>query len=115
VRVGCAIRNRGPFARYRLGRAPPEAERNPRPPETASPRGLLTSWGDDPYSRGAYAGYWSPGLWTAYGSALREPVGRIHWAGTETSARWNGKMEGALLSAQRVADEVLAELEGDRP
>ena len=28
------------------------------------------------------------GAWTVYGPALRAPVGRIHWAGTETAERW---------------------------
>jgi monoamine oxidase len=67
-------------------------------------------WGDDEFARGAQGGYWSPGLWTAYGAALRQPIGVLHWAGTETSAVWNGKMEGALRSGERVAEEVLATL-----
>ncbi|MCL4287850.1 MAG: FAD-dependent oxidoreductase, partial [Thermoleophilia bacterium] len=37
------------------------------------------------------------------------PVGRIHWAGTETATVWSGYMEGALESAERVVAEVLAE------
>jgi monoamine oxidase len=68
------------------------------------------NWGDDPYCRGADGGYWSPRVWTTYGHALREPHGVVHWAGTETSALWNGKMEGALLSGERVAAEVLERL-----
>ena len=44
----------------------------------------------------------------AYGHALREPVGRIHWAGTETSTYWNGYMDGAIRSGERAAAEVLA-------
>jgi monoamine oxidase len=47
------------------------------------------------------------GVWTTYGHTIREPHGRVHWAGTETSAMWNGKMEGALLSGERAAAEVL--------
>jgi monoamine oxidase len=64
------------------------------------------NWGEDPYCRGADGGYWSPRVWTTYGHAIREPHGLIHWAGTETSAMWNGKMEGALLAGERVAAEV---------
>jgi len=45
-----------------------------------------------------------------YGEALRAPVGRIHWAGTETATRWNGYIEGALQSGERAAAEVLAAL-----
>jgi monoamine oxidase len=47
---------------------------------------------------------------TTYGAALREPVGRIHWAGTETSTYWNGYMDGAVRAGERAAREVLAAL-----
>ncbi len=49
-----------------------------------------------------------PGLLTAAGPALRPPVGRIHWAGTETSPVWTGYMEGAVRAGNRAAAEVLA-------
>jgi len=68
------------------------------------------SWTEEEYSRGCYAGYMPPGVWTAYGEALREPIGRIHWAGTETATIWNGYMDGALQSGERTAREVAAEL-----
>jgi monoamine oxidase len=74
------------------------------------PRELLErSWADEEYSGGCYAGYFPPGVWTSYGQALREPVGRLHWAGTETATAWNSYMEGAVQSGERAADEVLAE------
>jgi monoamine oxidase len=47
---------------------------------------------------------------TSFGESLREPVGRIHWAGTETATVWNGYMDGALESGERAAREVLARL-----
>jgi monoamine oxidase len=68
------------------------------------------NWGEDPWCRGADGGYWSPRVWTTYGHAIREPHGLVHWAGTETSAFWNGKLEGALLAGERAAAEVLAGL-----
>ena len=68
------------------------------------------SWAADPWSRGCYAGYLTPGTWTDYGRALRAPVGRVHWAGTETSGAWNGYMDGAVRSGHRVATEVAARL-----
>ena len=37
----------------------------------------------------------------------REPVGRIHFAGTETATQWHGYMEGALEAGDRAAHEVL--------
>jgi len=48
-----------------------------------------------------------PGVCTAFGAALAEPVGPIHWAGTETSPVWSGYMDGALRSGERAASEVL--------
>jgi monoamine oxidase len=73
------------------------------------PRELLErSWADEEYSGGCFAGYFPPGVWTSFGQALREPIGRLHWAGTETATVWTAFMEGAVQSGQRAADEVLA-------
>ena len=52
------------------------------------------------------------GVWTRYARALREPVGRIHWAGTETSDVWNGYMDAAVRSGERAAEEALTALVG---
>lgn len=51
-----------------------------------------------------------PGLLTTYGPALREPVGPIHWAGTETSEIWCGYMDGAVRAGERAASEVAESL-----
>ena len=73
------------------------------------PRELLErSWADEEYSGGCYAGYFPPGVWTSFGQALREPIGRLHWAGTETATVWTSYMEGAVQSGERAAEEVLA-------
>jgi monoamine oxidase len=57
---------------------------------------------------GCFSGHFRPGGWTAYGPALREPNGRISWAGSETSERDNGYINGAILSGLREAAAVLA-------
>ena len=69
-----------------------------------------TSWSGEQWTRGCPVGIPSTGTLVAYGARLRQPVGRIHWAGTETSNYWNGYMDGAVRSGQRAAAEVLAEL-----
>jgi monoamine oxidase len=69
-------------------------------------------WAADEYARGCYSGYMPPGVWTSYGRALREPVGLLHWAGTETATVWNGYMDGAIQSGERAAAEVFAALGG---
>jgi monoamine oxidase len=78
-------------------------------PEAASPKGWIEkSWADEPWTRGCYVGFTPPGVLLDYGPAIRDPVGRIHWAGTETSDYWNGYMDGAVRSGERAAQEVLA-------
>ena len=39
---------------------------------------------------------------------MREPCGRIHWAGTESSAKMCGWIDGAIRSGERAASEVMA-------
>lgn len=63
-------------------------------------------WAGEEWIRGGYGAHLAPGTWTAYGHLLREPEGPIHWAGSETSAIWNGYMDGAVRSGERVAAEL---------
>jgi monoamine oxidase len=84
-------------------------------PRAARPdRYLERNWADEEWSRGCYVGYTPPGVLTAYGPALREPIGPIHWAGTETATVWNGYMDGAVQSGERAAREALAAIEPAR-
>ncbi|HEX3688326.1 MAG TPA: flavin monoamine oxidase family protein [Solirubrobacteraceae bacterium] len=77
----------------------------------AHPRMLIEhNWSEEPWTRGCYEGYMPPGVWTDYGAALRAPVGRIHWAGTETSEVFMGYMDGAVRSGERAASEVRSAL-----
>jgi monoamine oxidase len=71
---------------------------------------LEMDWGEETYSRGCPVAIAPPGLLTTYGPALRDPVGRLHWAGTETATYWNGYMDGAVSAGERAAREVLDEL-----
>ena len=41
-----------------------------------------------------------------YFRELRRPVGRLHFAGTETATHWSGYMEGAVQAGERAAREV---------
>jgi monoamine oxidase len=65
-------------------------------------------WGAEEWTRGAMFAHYAPGVLTGFGRALREPCGRIHWAGTETATLWSGSIEGAVRSGERAADEVMA-------
>lgn len=67
-------------------------------------------WSQDEWTRGCYGAHFPSGVWTQYGPALRQPIGRIHWASTETATKWNGYMDGAVESGMRAAAEVLGSL-----
>jgi monoamine oxidase len=76
-------------------------------PRAAHPVTLIEhNWQTEPWTRGCYAGFMAPGVWSDYGPALRAPVGHIHWAGTETAEVFNGYMDGAVRSGERAAREV---------
>jgi monoamine oxidase len=67
-------------------------------------------WLRERWSRGCYVGIMPPGVMLDYGMTLRPPIGRIHWAGTETATRGAGYMDGAVQSGERAAAEVAARL-----
>lgn len=71
-------------------------------------------WAAERWSGGGPVGNFASGGWTACGPVLREPVGRVHWAGTETATRWAGYIDGAVSSGERAAGEALAALEDGR-
>jgi len=66
------------------------------------------NWPREKWSTGGYTCVPGPGVTTVFGDAIRQPCGRIHWAGTETADLWSGYVDGALRSGDRVAAEVLA-------
>ncbi|MBX3273696.1 MAG: flavin monoamine oxidase family protein [Sandaracinaceae bacterium] len=65
-------------------------------------------WTRERESLGGYVGVMAPGVMTTCGRALREPWGRVHWAGTETATEHAGYMDGAIQAGERAAAEVLA-------
>ena len=65
-------------------------------------------WTKERYSGGGMISHAPPGVLTEFGHALRPPCGRIHWAGTESSAVMCGWVDGAIRSGERAAEEVLA-------
>ena len=73
-------------------------------PRAANPvQYVERDWMSEEFTRGCYGAHFTTGVWTSYGEAWREPVGRIHWAGAECSPHWNGYMEGAVRSGEAVA------------
>jgi monoamine oxidase len=77
----------------------------------SSPREIVEfNWSTEVWNRGCPVAVLGPGTLIDFGPALRTPIGRVHWAGTETSTYWNGYMDGAVRSGERAASEVLAAL-----
>jgi monoamine oxidase len=69
---------------------------------------LEVQWGSEEWSLGGPGSCAPPGLLTTCGHVIRDAVGPIHWAGTETAIYWTGYIEGAVRSGERAADEALA-------
>ncbi|MGW4328879.1 flavin monoamine oxidase family protein [Nocardia sp. NPDC004573] len=65
------------------------------------------NWSAERYSGGGMLSHAPTGVLTEFGHALREPCGRIHWAGTESSAVMCGWIDGAVRSGERAASEVM--------
>ncbi|GFU15786.1 amine oxidase [Trichonephila clavipes] len=68
------------------------------------------NWMEEEYSGGGYTAVYGPGFFTRYGKALREPVDRLYFAGTETAVRWSGYMDGAIEAGERAAREILCKM-----
>ena len=65
------------------------------------------NWTTERYSGGGMISHAPTGVLTQFGYTLREPCGRVHWAGTESSAVMCGWVDGAIRSGERAAAEVL--------
>lgn len=68
------------------------------------------NWMKEEYSGGCYSAVLPTGVLSVYGRVMREPHGRVHFAGTETATRWSGYMDGAIQAAERAVKEILEKL-----
>ncbi|QEC49994.1 FAD-dependent oxidoreductase [Baekduia soli] len=70
-------------------------------------------WTTETWTRGCPVGHFGGGadaVLARHGAWLRKPVGRVHFAGTETADHWLGYMDGAVRAGERAATEVSAAL-----
>lgn len=67
-------------------------------------------WSEEPYNGGCPVNLATPGMMQYFNKHLRMPLGRIYWAGTETSTVWCGYMNGAVQAGWRAAKEVLHDI-----
>ena len=69
------------------------------------------SWSQDPWAGGCPVTLPAPGGFQKTFPILARPVGRVHFAGTETATRWPGYLEGAIDAAKRATEEVIERLQ----
>jgi monoamine oxidase len=81
---------------------------------TPAPTGsLVTSWGTDPFSLGAYS-HWPVGGSPEWFDQLAAAVeGTLFFAGEATNRAHAATVHGAYLSGQRAAGELLAAIDSD--
>ena len=74
----------------------------------ASPAEVIeTPWWKEEWTRGCSFAHLPPGILTRFGPLIRQPFGRVHWAGTETATTSHGAIDGAVRSGERAAAEIL--------
>lgn len=71
-------------------------------------------WGNEAFAPGGPNPAVPPYAHTSHATALTEPHGRVHWAGTETAGEWAGCMNGAVLTGQKTAERVAGLLSASR-
>jgi monoamine oxidase len=64
------------------------------------------NWSQEQWTRGCFTGFLTPGATVLFRSAVRDPVGPLHWAGSETATVWPSFIDGAIRSGERAATEV---------
>ncbi|ELT92234.1 hypothetical protein CAPTEDRAFT_171408 [Capitella teleta] len=68
------------------------------------------NWNEEPFNGGGPVSVATPGVMKNMNVGLRLPVGRLHFAGSESATVWPGFMNGAVQSGCRAANEVLFNL-----
>ena len=68
-------------------------------------RAFISNWSKDPWALGSYAAF-EPGQTTEFGEVAGKAEGGIHFAGEHTARTFQGFLEGAVASGDRVAAEV---------
>ncbi len=77
-------------------------------PRVTTPSEIVeTAWWQQEWTRGCSFAHLRPGILSRFGPLLREEMGRVHWAGTETATLSHGAMDGAVRSGERVVAEIL--------
>jgi monoamine oxidase len=68
-------------------------------------RAIQSFWAAEPWHHGAYS-YWGIGHYTSFAGAEGLQEGNIHFAGEATSGEYQGYINGAVETGERVAREI---------
>ncbi|QXW01293.1 MULTISPECIES: flavin monoamine oxidase family protein [Rhodococcus] len=80
-------------------------------PQAASPTYFHeTDWSQQDGALGGPATFMPTGVLSTVGTALRQQIGVLHFAGTEAASGWTGYMEGAVRAGETAATTVSAAL-----
>jgi monoamine oxidase len=66
-------------------------------------------WAGNPLTKGSYS-YWKVGQYTKFSGMEKERQGNCHFAGEHTSQDFQGYLNGAVETGERVVDEILGDL-----
>src|SRR2546425_326951 len=66
-------------------------------------------WTAYPWTKGSYS-YWKVGQYTKFSGMEKERVGNCHFCGEHTSQDFQGYLNGAVETGERVVDEILGDL-----
>jgi monoamine oxidase len=69
----------------------------------------LDYWAGYPWTKGSYS-YWKVGQYTKFSGMEKERQGNCHFAGEHTSQDFQGYLNGAVETGERVVDEILGDL-----
>ena len=72
-------------------------------------RATLDFWPGNAWTRGSYS-YWKVGQYTAFAGVEGRAEGNCHFCGEHTSIDFQGYLNGAVDTGERVAGEVVADL-----
>ncbi len=77
-------------------------------PKALTPENYHEShWSQQQWTRGCFTGFLTPGATTLFRTAVRDPVGPLRFAGTETSTVWPSFIDGAIRSGEREAIAIM--------
>ena len=72
-------------------------------------RATIDFWTAYPWTKGSYS-YWKVGQYTKFSGMEKERQGNCHFAGEHTSQDFQGYLNGAVETGERVVDEILGDL-----